>query len=77
MARSRAIIGEEIRALSTADKEALLRALWADLDGPSEVNVDGAWLAEAQRRDQEMGDGEVRSPPADEVFARLEASLKR
>lgn len=77
MARSLAILEEEIRALSTSDKEALLRALWAELDGPADVNVDAAWLAEAQRRDQELDDGEVGSLPADEVFARLEASLRK
>ena len=77
MARSLANLEEEIRALSTADKEALLRSLWAELDGPADVDVDATWLAEAQRRDQELDDGQVQSLPADEVFARLEASLKK
>jgi putative addiction module component (TIGR02574 family) len=77
MARPLASLQDEIRALSTPDKEALLRALWEELDGPADRDVDAVWLAEAQRRDQELDDGQVRSVPAKEVFDRLEATLKK
>jgi putative addiction module component (TIGR02574 family) len=77
MARPVASLQDEIRALSTPDKEALLRVLWEELDGPADLDVDAAWLAEAQRRDQELDDGQVRSVPAKEVFDRLEATLKK
>jgi Putative addiction module component len=77
MARPLATLQDEIRALNTADKELLLRVLWEELDGPADPDVDAAWLAEAQRRDRELDDGSVQSLPADEVFARLESSLKK
>jgi hypothetical protein len=77
MARPLASLQDEIRALSTPDKEALLWALWEELDGPADWDVDAAWLAEAQRRDQELDDGQVRSVHAKEVFDRLEATLKK
>jgi putative addiction module component (TIGR02574 family) len=77
MARPLASLQDEIRALSTPEKEALLRVLWEELDGPADRDVDAAWLAEAQRRDQELDDGRVRSVPAEEVFDRLEATLKK
>jgi putative addiction module component (TIGR02574 family) len=76
-ARPLASIQDEIRALSTPEKEALLRALWEELDGPADRDVDAAWLAEAQRRDRELESGGAQSLPADEVFSRLEASLKK
>ena len=77
MARPLQQIQDEIRGLSTSDKEALLRALWEDLDGPADPDVDAAWLAEAQRRDTELDSGSADSAPASEVFERLRASLKK
>jgi putative addiction module component (TIGR02574 family) len=77
MARPLAKIQEEIRALSLADKEALLRTLWEELDGAGDPDVDAAWLEEAKRRDQEIDDGLIETIPADEVFRTLEASLKK
>jgi len=44
MARPLAIIEQEIRELSVSDKEALLRVLWEELDGPADIAVDAAWL---------------------------------
>jgi putative addiction module component (TIGR02574 family) len=77
MARPLASLQDEIRALSTPDKEALLRALWEELDGPADRDVDAAWLAEAQQRDDELDNGAVQALPADEVFDRLKATLKK
>ena len=77
MARPLARIEEEVRSLSTADKEALLRVLWEELDGPADPDVEAAWLHEVSRRSEEIDSGAVRSRPADEVFARLRAQLKR
>jgi putative addiction module component (TIGR02574 family) len=77
MARPLQQIQEEIRGLSISDKEALLRALWEDLDGPPDPNVDAAWLEEARRRDAEFDSGSVDSVPASEVFERLRGSLKK
>jgi hypothetical protein len=77
MARRLTSLQDEIRALSTSDKEALLRVLWEELDGPTDRDVDAAWLTESQRRDQELDDALVRSVPALEVFERLAATLKK
>jgi len=77
MARSLQQLQEEIRTLSTSDKEALLRALWEDLDGPADPNVDAAWLEEARRRDSELDAGAVDSVPAEDVFEKLRATLKK
>lgn len=77
MARPLQQIQDEIRALGTSDKETLLRALWEDLDGSPDPDVDAAWLDEAQRRDAELDSGSVESVPAADVFERLRASLKK
>jgi putative addiction module component (TIGR02574 family) len=71
------IIEEQIRALSTSDKEALLRVLLEELDGPPDPQVEAAWLAEVQRRDEELDSGRAKCTPAEEVFARLRAKAKQ
>ena len=77
MARPLAQIQEDIQALSDAEKGTLLRVLWEELDGPADPDVDAAWLAEVQRRDKEIEDGLVEMIPAEEVFRKLEALLKK
>jgi putative addiction module component (TIGR02574 family) len=75
MARPLNHIQQEIRELSDSDKEALLRQLWEELDGPRDV--DAAWLDEVKARSQQIQEGKVRAIPADEVFAGIQASLRR
>ena len=77
MARPLSQIEKEIRSLSTAEKEALLRVLWEELDGPADPEVEAAWLREASRRSAEIDSGAVQTVPADEVFRRLHSQLKR
>jgi putative addiction module component (TIGR02574 family) len=77
MARSLATLEHEIRTLGTADKEALLRVLWEELDGPPDTEVESAWLAEAQRRSAEIDSGAVQTVPAEQVFAKLETKFKK
>jgi len=50
MARPLSQIEKEVRSLSTAEKEALLRVLWEELDGPADPEVEAAWLREVSRR---------------------------
>lgn len=69
-------IQSQIRVLSTSEKEELLRTLWEELDGPPHADVDAVWLAEVLRRDQEL-DVRDDSIPAEEVFRRLRATLKK
>jgi putative addiction module component (TIGR02574 family) len=77
MARAVAEIETEIRALKPDDQEHLLRALLEELDGPADPDVERAWLAEAQRRSQELDSGVVETIPAEEVFVKARAELKR
>jgi putative addiction module component (TIGR02574 family) len=77
MARSLDRIEEDIRSLSKAEKEALLRVLWEELDGPADPDVEAAWLQEVSRRSEEFDSGAVQSVPADEVFARLRGQIKK
>jgi Putative addiction module component len=77
MARAIAVIEQEIRTLSSSDKEDLLRVLLEELDGPPDANVDAAWLGEAQRRSREIDAGTVQCIPADEVFAKIDALSKK
>jgi len=77
MARPLRQIQEEIRGLSVSEKEALVRVLLDDLDEPSDPAIDAAWLAEAQRRSREIDEGTVQPIPADDVFRRIEESLRK
>jgi putative addiction module component (TIGR02574 family) len=77
MARPLATLEHEIRALGTADKEALLRVLWEELDGQPDSEVESAWLAEVQRRSAEIDSGAIESIPAEQVFAKLETQFKK
>jgi hypothetical protein len=77
MARPLEEIRQEIRALSTSDKEELFRSLREELDGPPDPDVEAAWLKEVRRRDLELERAEVESIPAEEVFQRLRSTLKK
>lgn len=77
MPRALAEIEKEIRALASADREQLLRALLEELDGPPEAKVERAWLAEVQRRSRELDESAVEAVPAKEVFERLRADLRK
>jgi hypothetical protein len=77
MARQVEAIREEIRALSTSDKETLLRSLVEDLDAPFDPIIDAAWLEESQRRGREIDAGVVTAVPASAAFDEIEASLKK
>jgi hypothetical protein len=43
---------------------------WKNLGGPADPDVERAWLAEAQRRSQELDSGVVEPIPAEEIFAK-------
>lgn len=77
MATTLAEIEEKVRALSQSDKAALIRLLVSELDGPSDSDVEDAWIAEAKRRHQELIEGRVKGIPGDQVFANVRALLAR
>ena len=77
MSTAVAEIEAKIRALSLDDKADLIRSLIAELDGPPDADVEGAWLKEAQRRHREIVEGKLQPIPGERVFANLRAHLKR
>lgn len=70
-------IEAKFRTLSVEDKAEVLQSLLAELDGPVDLDVESAWLAEAQRRHREILEGKVQPIPAEQVFANLRARLKK
>ena len=77
MARAVIEIEREIRALKPAEQEELLRVLLEELDGPTDPDVERAWLDEVQRRSGEMDAGSVQAVPDKDVFDRARARLKQ
>jgi len=77
MAREIDELLEKIRRLSQPDRDRLLRALLAELDGPSDPDADRAWLAEVQRRSAELDAGRVKTVPSEQVFERIRSRLKQ
>lgn len=77
MARAISEIEKEIRSLDRPAQERLLRALLEELDGPADMDAERAWLDEVQRRSAEFDAGLVRAIPAEEVFERARARLKK
>jgi hypothetical protein len=59
-----------IRALEPNDQEQLLRALFEELDGAADPDVDRSWLDEAQRRSHELDSRAVEEIPFHEVIAK-------
>ena len=64
--------------LPTADRATLAARLLASLDAeedavPSAAEWDGAWAAEAARRDAELDANPALAVPADEAFRRAQA----
>jgi putative addiction module component (TIGR02574 family) len=77
VARAISEIESEIRALEPDEQEQLLRALLEELDGPPDPGVEQAWFEEIQRRSQELDSGAAETIPAEEVFTKARAELKR
>lgn len=72
-------LAKQALSLSREEKEALLRALIADLDGPpdgSEADIERLWVEEARRRFDEYLRGEVQAIPAEEVMAEARNRFK-
>ena len=76
MARTVQELEAEIRQLAAADRDRLLRDLVANLDGAPDTEIEAAWLAEAQKRYEELRSGTVKAVPADEVIRKARARLK-
>ena len=70
-------IAAQIRSLSREEKTGLVRELISELDGPADVDVERAWLEEAQRRHRDIVKGEIQPVPGTRVFEDLRQRLKR
>lgn len=55
----------------------LARELIASLDEEIEADVEELWLAEAERRLEELRSGKTRGVPAEEAFAKVRNALRR
>lgn len=78
MAHSLAEIEDDALRLPPEDRARLAVDLLASLEErvESPQEIEKLWLAEAERRFQELRDGVVQRIPAREVFAQLRAKLR-
>jgi putative addiction module component (TIGR02574 family) len=70
-------LATEALELSRASRAALAKRLLDSLDEPSVEELGQGWIAEAQRRYEEIKAGKVHSIPSEEVFAKLEARNRK
>lgn len=77
MARALSELYQDIQSLSDSEKEELLCALVAELDGAADAGVEKAWLEESQRRHRELVEGKVKGVPGPVVFERLRVRLRQ
>ena len=70
-------IEAKIRSLKPEERTQLLRSLIAELDGPSETNVERAWLEVAKKRHREILEKKVKTVPEKQVLERVRSRLKR
>jgi putative addiction module component (TIGR02574 family) len=77
MAQSLAEIEDDALKLSEEDRARLAVRLLASLEEEAESpeEIEKLWLAEAERRFEELREGVVQGVPAREVFAQLRAKL--
>jgi len=71
-------VTEEVRELSPQDREQLLARLIRDLEPAENFSpdeIERAWDKEIARRLEEIDSGKVKTIPAEEVFARIQARL--
>jgi putative addiction module component (TIGR02574 family) len=74
MTRSQ-LVAEALK-LDPEDRVEVAHQLLASLDDLSEAEIEALWLAEAERRDLALDRGELKSIPAEEVFANIRSRLK-
>lgn len=65
----------EALRLSPAERETLATELFRSLDTQPLSEVDAAWVAEADRRFQELRLGQVQGVPGDRVFGEIRREL--
>ena len=76
MARPLREIQNEALSLPQRDRAALAEHLLATLDPGEDIDAEGAWLAEAERRYQEYRAGRLRAKPAAEALRDARRDLR-
>jgi putative addiction module component (TIGR02574 family) len=77
MERTLEEIASHALSLTVESRAALAKRLLDSLEDLSPAEFERLWVDEAARRYQQLLDGTATSIPSEEVFARLEARLRR
>jgi len=75
-ARFEEIVASALK-LPERERVRLAQDLIASLDKDVDPDAEALWLAEAERRLEELRSGKVRGVPADEAFARARNALRK
>jgi putative addiction module component (TIGR02574 family) len=75
MSRRNGVLAEALQ-LSPEERADVAKHLIASLDGPADEDVDAAWLAEVERRLQDVDRGTAKVEPWDAVRERLAKHLR-
>lgn len=70
-------IYNEVLDLPTEDRLSLLDRLLHVSNLPTQADIDQAWSAEIERREQQIENGTATLIPAEEVFAKINARLAK
>ena len=65
----------EARKLSDQERAVLAHRLLESIEPEPNAQIEQLWIAEAERRIQEIKDGKVKCEDADQVFAEIRAEL--
>ena len=70
-------IVDDAMRLPARDRVRLAQQLISSLDEASDGDVEELWLAEAERRLEELRSGKATGVPAEEAFAKARDALRR
>jgi putative addiction module component (TIGR02574 family) len=76
MTRALSEIERDVQELSPADRARLLQSLIKNLDAPSDADAESAWLAESERRLDQIESGEAQTYPGPDVLREARSRLK-
>jgi len=70
-------VTKQALALPAEERVVLAQRVWESVEHFASPEIENAWMNEAERRWQEIEEGEVKCLPANEVMKRARRSLKR
>ena len=77
MARALDELVAEALELTRESRAALAKRLLDSLEDPSIEGLGEGWMAEAERRHEDLKAGRSRSVPSEEVFAKLDSRSRK